>query len=88
VGQYRGSRAASVRSGVSLGKGQADCASLVPAGVECGGQLRWATCLGFGGIFVLEIRDHDLAQINIARFRLPMADPVNADFIANLDRDR
>ena len=27
-----------------------------------------------------------LAEINIARFRAPIADPVNADFIANLDR--
>lgn len=27
-----------------------------------------------------------LAEINIATFRLPMADPINADFIANLDR--
>ena len=27
-----------------------------------------------------------LAQINVAKFRLPMADPVNADFVANLDR--
>ena len=33
-----------------------------------------------------ETRDYHLAQINIARFRVPMADPVNADFIANLDR--
>jgi hypothetical protein len=29
---------------------------------------------------------HHLAQINIARFRLPTADPANAEFIANLDR--
>jgi Domain of unknown function (DUF3291) len=29
---------------------------------------------------------HHLAQINIARFRAPAEDPVNADFIANLDR--
>ncbi len=29
---------------------------------------------------------YQLAEINIATFRLPMADPVNADFIANLDR--
>ena len=29
---------------------------------------------------------HHLAQINIARFRLPVEHPVNADFIANLDR--
>lgn len=27
-----------------------------------------------------------LAQLNIARFRLPQADPVNADFINNLER--
>ncbi len=27
-----------------------------------------------------------LAQINIARFLLPVADPANADFVANLDR--
>ena len=29
---------------------------------------------------------YQLAEINIATFRLPMADPVNADFIASLDR--
>jgi hypothetical protein len=29
---------------------------------------------------------HHLAQINIAKFRLPADHPVNADFIANLDR--
>jgi hypothetical protein len=29
---------------------------------------------------------YQLAEINIATFRLPMADPINADFIANLDR--
>jgi hypothetical protein len=29
---------------------------------------------------------YHLAQINIAKFRLPIEDPVNADFIANLDR--
>lgn len=29
---------------------------------------------------------YQLAQINIATFRVPMADPVNAEFIANLDR--
>jgi hypothetical protein len=29
---------------------------------------------------------HHLAQINIGRFRLPIEHPVNADFIANLDR--
>ncbi len=29
---------------------------------------------------------HHLAQINIARFRQPMADPVNADFLAAIDR--
>lgn len=29
---------------------------------------------------------HQLAQVNIARFRLPMEDPVNTDFVANLDR--
>ncbi|WP_370308847.1 DUF3291 domain-containing protein [Sinimarinibacterium flocculans] len=29
---------------------------------------------------------HHLAQINIARFRLPMADPANAEFVGNLDR--
>lgn len=28
---------------------------------------------------------YQLAQINIAKFRLPPNDPVNADFIANLD---
>lgn len=30
--------------------------------------------------------NHQLAQLNIARFRLPQADPVNADFVNNLDR--
>jgi len=30
--------------------------------------------------------EYVLAQINVARFRAPIADPVNADFIANLDR--
>jgi hypothetical protein len=29
---------------------------------------------------------YELAEINIATFRLPMADPLNANFIANLDR--
>jgi Domain of unknown function (DUF3291) len=29
---------------------------------------------------------HHLAQINIAKFRVPMADPANADFVASLDR--
>jgi hypothetical protein len=29
---------------------------------------------------------HQLAEINIARFRLPVTDPVNAEFVANLDR--
>ena len=29
---------------------------------------------------------YQLAEINIATFRVPMADPINADFIANLDR--
>jgi hypothetical protein len=29
---------------------------------------------------------HHLAQINAAKFRLPMADPVNADFVASLDK--
>jgi heme-degrading monooxygenase HmoA len=29
---------------------------------------------------------YQLAEINIATFRVPIADPVNADFIANLDR--
>jgi hypothetical protein len=29
---------------------------------------------------------YQLAEINIATFRVPMIDPVNADFIANLDR--
>jgi hypothetical protein len=29
---------------------------------------------------------HHLAQINIAKFRLPMNDPVNAEFIGALDR--
>ena len=29
---------------------------------------------------------HHLAQINIARFRLPTNDPANAEFIAHLDR--
>ncbi|HUH84915.1 MAG TPA: DUF3291 domain-containing protein [Stellaceae bacterium] len=29
---------------------------------------------------------YHLAQINIARFRRPISDPVNADFVANLDR--
>ena len=28
---------------------------------------------------------YQLAEINIATFRVPMTDPVNADFIANLD---
>ena len=30
--------------------------------------------------------EYVLAQINVGRFRAPIADPVNADFIANLDR--
>ena len=30
--------------------------------------------------------DHHLAQINIGKFRRPIADPVNAEFIASLDR--
>ncbi|WP_026986575.1 DUF3291 domain-containing protein [Fodinicurvata fenggangensis] len=29
---------------------------------------------------------YQLAQINIAKFRVPMEDPVNRDFVANLDR--
>ena len=29
---------------------------------------------------------YQLAQLNIARFRLPIEDPVNADFVNNLDR--
>jgi heme-degrading monooxygenase HmoA len=29
---------------------------------------------------------YQLAEINIATFRVPMTDPVNADFIANLER--
>jgi hypothetical protein len=29
---------------------------------------------------------YQLAEINIATFRSPLADPVNSDFIANLDR--
>ena len=29
---------------------------------------------------------YQLAEINIATFRVPMADPINAGFIANLDR--
>jgi heme-degrading monooxygenase HmoA len=29
---------------------------------------------------------YQLAEINIATFRAPMSDPVNAEFIANLDR--
>ena len=29
---------------------------------------------------------HHLAQINIARFRLPIEHPANIDFVANLDR--
>lgn len=29
---------------------------------------------------------YQLAEINVATFRVPMADPVNADFIANLER--
>ena len=29
---------------------------------------------------------YQLAEINVATFRVPMADPVNAEFIANLDR--
>ena len=29
---------------------------------------------------------YQLAEINIATFRVPMSDPVNAEFIANLDR--
>ncbi len=29
---------------------------------------------------------HHIAQINIAKFRLPIAHPANAEFIANLDR--
>lgn len=30
--------------------------------------------------------DYQLAQVNVASFRLPIDDPVNADFVANLDR--
>jgi hypothetical protein len=30
-------------------------------------------------------QQHHLAQINIATFRLPMNDPINAEFIASLD---
>jgi len=30
--------------------------------------------------------EYQLAQINIAKFRLPQEDPVNADFVNNLDR--
>jgi hypothetical protein len=30
--------------------------------------------------------EYALAEINIATFRVPIADPVNADFVANLDR--
>ncbi len=30
--------------------------------------------------------EHHLAQINIARFRVPASDPVNAEFVANLGR--
>ena len=30
--------------------------------------------------------EYHLAQINIAKFRLPQEDPVNADFVNNLDR--
>jgi Domain of unknown function (DUF3291) len=30
--------------------------------------------------------EYQLAQLNIARFRLPQEDPVNADFVNNLDR--
>jgi len=30
--------------------------------------------------------NYNLAQINIAKFILPMEDPINADFINNLDR--
>jgi hypothetical protein len=29
---------------------------------------------------------YNLAQINVAKFRHPINDPVNADFVANLDR--
>ena len=29
---------------------------------------------------------YQLAQVNIAKFRLPQEDPVNADFVTNLDR--
>ncbi len=29
---------------------------------------------------------YQLAQLNIARFRLPQEDPINADFVNNLDR--
>jgi len=29
---------------------------------------------------------YHLAQVNIARFRLPIEDPVNVDFVQNLDR--
>ncbi len=29
---------------------------------------------------------YELAQVNIARFRVPADDPVNADFVDNLDR--
>ena len=30
--------------------------------------------------------DYQLAQLNIARFHLPQEDPVNTDFVNNLDR--
>lgn len=30
--------------------------------------------------------DYQLAQVNVASFRLPIDDPANADFVANLDR--
>ena len=30
--------------------------------------------------------EYELAQVNIAKFRLPLENPVNADFVNNLDR--
>jgi heme-degrading monooxygenase HmoA len=34
----------------------------------------------------VELMSYQLAEINMSRFRLPVTDPVNADFVANLDR--
>ena len=36
--------------------------------------------------YVETVMKYQLAQLNIAKFKLPQEDPVNADFVANLDR--